>query len=129
MRGLQREDLALAAVLAVVVVGVGLLGSVILIQKEFDPRGGLFGIPHRIPTCGRSYVGGDGTTSLEQIEATITPGYSPVLLEPVLGMLPLWAPFETKRVRLDTGEEVCDTVVFLHVGPDAYASYGLEGGP
>jgi hypothetical protein len=23
----------------------------------------------------------------------------------------------------------CDTVVYLHIGPDAYASYSLDGGP
>ncbi len=125
----RREDVLATAVVAIAIGGAVTLGSFVLVERAFEPQDGPFGIPHRIPTCGRSYLGGQGSISIEQIQSTITPGASPVVFEPVLGMLPLWAPFDASRVRLDTGGEVCTTVVFLHVGPDAYAAYGLEGGP
>ena len=123
------KDVRAAGVLVVFVVGVVVLGSYALIERNFQPLGGPFGVPHRIPTCGRSYLGGEVRLTLEQIQATINPGTSPLLFEPQLGQIPLMAPFQGHTVRLDTGAEVCPTAVFLHVGADAYAAYALEGGP
>jgi hypothetical protein len=114
-------------VLAVFVGGLVLLGSYALIQRSFEPQGGLFGTPTRIPICGRSYVGPAATVSMGQIVATITPGFSPVVVEPSVGQLPLFAPFQGQHCA--TGPDTVTTLVFLHVGPDAYAEYDLEGGP
>lgn len=128
MRAPSREDLRAAGIAAVAVLVLAALVAVALIERNFEPRGG-FGRPQRIPACGRSYRGGEATFTLAQIRAAINPGGSPVIFEPVVGELPLTAPFEDHRVRLASGETVCDTVVYLHVGPDAYAGYDLEGGP
>ncbi len=129
MRAPRREDLRLAALIGFVVLGTAGLGGYVTIERDFGPRDGPFGLPARIVTCGRSYLGGEPTSSLAQIQAAIAPGYSPVVFEPVLGLLPLTAPFECHPARLASGATVVDTVVYLHTGPDTYAAYALEGGP
>jgi hypothetical protein len=97
MRRHRREDVSVTAVVALVVVGVGLLGSMILIQKEFEPRGGLLGAPGRMPACGRDYIAGDTALTLDQIEQGLPPGLAPVVFEPLIGEIPLTAPFEAHR--------------------------------
>ncbi|HET9682193.1 MAG TPA: hypothetical protein VFP19_09155 [Candidatus Limnocylindrales bacterium] len=131
MKPSRANDLRATGVIVIFVLGIVVLGGYLVIERGFEPQDGFFGLPHRIPTCGRSYVAGDRPVRLPlaQIEATINPGAEPVILEPTIGMLPLTAPFEGHSVRLESGEIVCHTVVYLHVGPDAYAPYGLEGGP
>lgn len=129
MRTPSREDLRLITVVAFVALGTAVLAGYVTIERDFEPQNGPFGVPARIVTCGRSYIGGHHTSSLAQIQAAIAPGYSPVVFEPVLGMLPLTAPFECHPIRLASGETVADTLVYLHIGPDTYAAYALEGGP
>ena len=121
------EDVLTGGLLAVFFAGLIVLGSYALIERSFEPEGGGFGMPTRIPTCGRSYVGPQATLSMEQIEATITRGFSPVVVEPTLGQLPLFAPFQGQHCA--TGPDTVATLVFLHVASDAYAEYDLEGGP
>lgn len=128
LRRPRREDVFAGIVVLIAVVCVIALGSIFLIEKEFQPRDGLFGIPTRIPACGRTYDVGRQFTRA-QIYAGINPGSEPIVFEPLIGLIPLTAPFEGHQVRLASGEMVCDTVVFLHVGPDGYVGYGLEGGP
>ncbi len=110
-------------------VGVVIVAAVITIAHEFEPEGSLFGRPMRIPTCGQSYVTHPDVTTVfsrAQIEAVVAPGSSPVVLEPVIGQIPLFAPFtEQHHAR---GVPRCDTLIYLHVGADAYAAYGLEPG-
>lgn len=112
-----------------VLLGLVAFASLVVTERVFEPAGGPFGVPQRIVTCGRSYRGGSLTVSRAQIATATNPGQSPVILEPLLGDLPLTAPFESHRVKLPSGDTVCDTVIYLQIGPDAYVSYGLEGGP
>jgi hypothetical protein len=125
----MRERTLLGLVIAIVVAGVVFCGSVIEIEHVFQPEGSLFGRPMRIPSCGRSYGTGPDVTTLytwAQIEAVAAPGFAPVVVEPVIGQIPLFAPFTSQQHP--AAAQVCDTVIYLHVGPDAYAAYGLQGG-
>ncbi len=125
LRHFRREDLVGGTVVAIVLVGVVALAAFVQIERDFQPEGGYLGLPTHIRTCGRSYVG-PGQTYAGPV-ADGSP--SPVVFEPVLGQLPLLSYFDSHRVRLESGELVCPTLVFLHLGPAAYVSYGLEGGP
>ena len=129
VRRVRREDVLAGTVVAIVIIGVLGLAAFVQIERDFQPEGGALGLPTHIRTCGRSYIGPGQTYSLARIEATTVPGSSPVVLEPILGQIPISAYFDRHHVRIDSGELTCATLVFLHVGPDAYLSYGLEGGP
>ncbi len=123
----RRDDVLLGVLVTNLVVGVVIVAAVITIAHEFEPEGSLFGRPMRIPTCGQSYVTSPDVTTVftrAQIEAKTAPGSRPVVLEPVIGQIPLFAPFtEQQHAR---GAQPCDTLIYLHVGVDAYAAYGLE---
>lgn len=129
-RRVRREDLLAGLLLTVFVVSVALLISIVMIAHWFEPQGSLFGRPTRIWTCGRSYRTDPGPQQIwtrSRIDAGIAPGYEPVIFEPVVGQIPLFAPLAGRRDF--HGFQVCDTLVFLHVGPDAYLVFALEGGP
>jgi len=108
------------------VVSLLALAGVVYIETQFRPEGSLFGRPTRIPACGRSYLGPGRAWTRAAMEASITPGFEPTVLEPTIGDLPL-IPWVDQR-RIEAGL-VCDTVIYLHVRPDLYVSYALEGGP
>jgi hypothetical protein len=123
----SRQDVFAAGMVVLVVVSLSALAGVFYIETQFRPEGSLFGRPTRIPACGRSYLGpGRGWTRAE-MEAAITPGYEPVVLEPTIGEVPL-IPWVDHR-RFGSGLVTCDTVIFLHVRPDFYVGYAIEGGP
>ncbi len=125
LRRFRRQDVLAGSVVAIVIVGAIGLAAFVQIERDFRPEGGYFGLPTHIHACGRSYIGPGRTYT-----APVADGSSaPVVLEPVLGELPLFAYFGDHRVRLDSGEMACQTLVFLHVGAHAYVAYGLEGGP
>ena len=71
MKPPSREDLRLGALIGVVVLGTAGLAGYVTIERDFEPRGGPFGLPARILTCGRSYVGGERTHSLAHIQGAI----------------------------------------------------------
>lgn len=126
----RREDVLLGLLVANFIVSVGIAGSFAMIAHQFEPQGSLFGLPMRIWTCGRSYRTDPSNTSVwtrAQIDAQIAPGLAPVVFEPVIGQIPLFAPLAGRRDY--GGFQVCDKVVYLHVGPDAYRAYSLLGGP
>lgn len=123
----RREDVLAGAFIALFIGGLILVGSYLLIQRSFEPQGGGFGMPTRIPICGRSYLGPSATLTMGQIKATITAGFSPVVVDPALGQIPLFAPLQGQHCA--TGPDTVATLVFLHVGSDAYTEYDLEGGP
>ena len=118
----RREDLVAASLVLLLFAGVVMIGGLFLIETQFRPEGSAFGLPTRIPTCGRSFIRDAADVRVftrAEIEAQMTPGYSPTVLEPAIGEIPLLAPFEPH----------CDVLIFLHVGPDAYVGYELQGGP
>jgi hypothetical protein len=122
----RRQDRFAASLVAVFVTTVIVLSGLLYIEIQFRPEGSLFGRPSRIPACNRSYLGpGRGVTRAE-IEAGLKPGFEPTVLEPTIGEVPL-APWVDQR-SIEAGQ-VCDTVIYLHLRPDLYVPYGLEGGP
>ncbi len=123
----KREDVFAACLVLLMLVGVAVGGGLFLIETQFRPGGSAFGLPTRIPACGRSFTGPGRVSTLAEIEAGMTTGHAPIVLEPTIGEIPLLAPFEPHTVP--TGMTTCDVVIFLRVGPDAYVGYALEGGP
>ena len=91
-----------------------------LIESQFEPQGSLFGLPSLIRTCGRDYRGPGMVFTRAEMDAAITAGFEPVVLEPTIGSIPLGAPFRRAR-------DPCDAVVFLQTGPDEFVGYSLLG--
>ncbi len=124
----RRDDILLGVLVTNLVVGVVIAAAAITIAHEFEPEGSLFGRPMRIPACGQTYSTRPDVTTVftrAQIEAVAAAGSSPVVLEPAIGQIPLFAPFAEQQHA--GGAQRCDTLIYLHVGDDAYAAYGLEG--
>ena len=124
---IRREDVFAGIIVAAFVVSVLILVALVLVAQWFEPDGFL-GRPGRIQACGREYQLGAGRVwTRDDIDAAVAQGAGAEVFEPVLGQLPLLAPL-TGKIRFN-GFEVCDTLVWLHVGPNAYLAYALEGGP
>ena len=126
----RRADILLGVLVAVLVMGVVMTAAAVLIVREFEPQGSLLGLPARIPTCGREYRDNPSSRSTwtrAEVEMQAAPGHVPVIFEPVIGQIPLLAPFAGGQSA--GGAQGCDTtLVYLRVGPDAYRSYALQGG-
>ncbi len=126
----RREDVVLGLVVAILIVGVAVCGSAIEIAHTFQPQGSLLGRPMRIPTCGQTYTTSPEVTTVytrAEIEAAIAAGLTPLVIEPVIGQIPPFAPFAGPQHP--AGAQPCDTLIYLHVGADAYAAYGREVRP
>lgn len=123
-----REDVHLALLVLIVAVGAVITIGGVLVARTFEPQDGLIGRPTRLSACGRNYDGDreNRTWTRVQVDESMSPGATPVIFEPVIGLLPLFAPLSGTHDF--NGVQLCDTVVFVHVGPDAYAPYALEGG-
>ena len=129
-RRVRREDVLAAVIVLVTLACLGVLAGFFFVETQFHPVGGAFGIPTTIPLCGRWFSrAADSTQVLTRAEIEIgsTPGHAPVVLEPSLGQIPLVALVQPHPVP--AGMSTCDVVIYLHVGPDAYVGYALEGGP
>ena len=123
----RRRTVTAAALACVTLVCVAILGGFVFLETQLDPVGGAFGIPTRIPLCGRQFEASPdaaGRYSLAEIEAAIAPG-RPIVLEPTIGQLPVLGLFESHPTP--HGMAACDTVIFPHVGPDSYVPYALAG--
>jgi hypothetical protein len=123
----SRQDVFAASLVLLLVMSFFALAGLLYIVTQFRPEGSLFGRPTRIPACGRSYLGPGRTWTRTEMEAAITPGYEPVVLEPTIGEVPL-IPLVDQR-RFGSGLVTCDTLIFLYVRPDFYVGYAIEGGP
>ena len=123
-----QRNIAAVAVVVVTLVCTAVIGGFVFLETQMEPVGGAFGIPTRIPLCGRYFETSPDTArryTMAEIEATIEPGHRPIVLEPTLGDLPVLGLFESHPNP--PGMAACDTLIFLHVGPDSYLSYGLLG--
>ena len=127
LRRPSRQDVFAASLVLLAGVSLCALAGVFYIETQFRPEGSLFGRPARIPACGRSYLGPGRDWTRAEMEAAITAGFDPVVLEPTIRQVPL-VPWVDQR-RTGSGLVTCDTVIFLHVGSDLYVGYAIEGGP
>ncbi len=124
----RRSDLGAAVVVGVTFACIAVVGGFVFLETQMEPAGGSFGIRTHIPLCGRQFETSPDTArryTMVEIEATIAPGYRPIVLEPTIGDLPVLGLFESHP--FPPGMAACDTLIFLHVGPDSYLSYGLMG--
>jgi len=129
-RLLRRQNILAAVVLLVALLCVAVLAGFIVVETQFRPAGSAFGLPTRIPLCGRAFSRSADDARVftrAEIDAGMSPGYSPVILEPSIGEVPLLALLEPRPNP--SGMATCDVLIFLHTGPDAYVGYALEGGP
>jgi hypothetical protein len=127
LRRPRRADVLLGALLTTVVVGVLMVGLLVAIANAFEPQGSLFGRPLRIPTCGQTYATTAEVTTVytrAEIESMAPGGLGPVVVEPVVGQVPLFAPFSA--AQRSGAAQPCDAFIYLRVGPDSYAAYGLQ---
>ena len=117
---------ALAGGVALVFAGalVFVLGF-LFIESQYRPQGSALGTPTRIPACGRTYTGPGAAQTLGEVQAGTIPGYAPQILEPTIGEIPFGG--DARQIRTESGQLVCDTLMFLHLGGDVYLPYGLEG--
>ena len=127
---LRRQNILAAGVLLVALLCVAALAGFVVVETQFRPTGSALGLPARIPLCGRTFSRPADDTRVftrAEIDAGMAPGYSPVILEPSIGEVPLLALLESHPNP--SGMATCDVLIFLHTGPDAYVGYALEGGP
>jgi len=124
-----RQDVRLGLLASVCLAAGLVVAAALWIIIRFEPDGGLLGRPSLITACGGRHYRPDGgvTWTRAQVDGSIAPELTPTIFEPVIGQIPLGALFSGSRDF--NGVQVCDTVVFLHVGPDAYEPYALQGGP
>ena len=124
----RRGDMLAGAVVLFVAFCVLVTATTFFIEHELRPTGSFFGVPGRLdfPLCGRSYLLGQGDDwTMARIGGPTTPGYGPPILEPTIGKIPLLGLFSCPMTR----DGFYYTVIWLHVGPDDYKAYALEGGP
>jgi hypothetical protein len=132
----RRSTVAAAAVVLVFL----LCGTVVVtgfyIETQLQPTDGHLGTPLylKFPLCGRSYMLAAGQTATKaQIDAAMPAGFEPFVLEPTIGRIPLFdlvlkCP-EYSTPGAHGSVTVFATVIWLHVAPDEYVGYSLEGGP
>ena len=126
----RREDVLAAVIVLVTLACLGVLAGFLFVEAHFHPVDGAFGIPTTIPLCGPWFSRAADSTQVltrAEIETGSIPGHAPVVLQPSLGQIPLVALAQPHPVA--AGMSTCDVVIYLHVGPDAYVGYALEGGP
>ena len=126
----RREDVLAAVIVLVTLACLGVLAAFLFVETQFHPSESAFGIPTTIPLCGRWFSRAPDSTQVltrAEIEIGAIPGHAPVVLEPTLGQIPLLALVEPHPIPV--GMSTCDVVIYIHVGPDAYVGYALEGGP
>jgi hypothetical protein len=99
------------------------------VAHDLRPTGSMFGIPGRLsfPLCGRSYLlSNSGEWSKADVEKSLMPDETGVILEPTVGQIPLLGLLTTcPRYK----GEFTPTGIWLHIGTDEYLAYSLEGGP
>ena len=123
----QGAGIVAAIAVLVTVVGLAMIGGFVFLETQLEPVGGAFGIPTRIPLCGRQFEASRDTArryTLAEIEAAVAPE-RPIVLEPTIGELPVLGLFESHPTP--PGMAACDTRIFLRVGPDSYLPYVLAG--
>jgi hypothetical protein len=125
----KRADVAAAVVIVLFVCSVVVVAVGTFVAHDLRPTGSMFGIPGRLsfPLCGRSYLlSNTPDWSTADVLAAVSPDEQGSILEPTIGKVPLLALLTTcPRYQV----QYATTVIFLHVGPDQYAVYSLEGGP
>jgi hypothetical protein len=122
----RRSDVAATMAVVVLVASIVVMGAGFFIVHDLRPTDGPFGLPGRLafPLCGRSYL----LSNLP--EQTLQGPAAPAargafVVEPTIGKVPLFSLLTCPKGP----DGFYFTVIWLHVGPDTYASYALEGGP
>jgi hypothetical protein len=121
------KDLAAGAVVLAFLMAVCILGAGIFIAHSLKPTDGRFGVPQYLvfPFCGRSYMLGADTAPQTFTRADASAGAGAFVVEPTIGSIPLLSLLTCPR----SPSGLTYTVIWLHVGTDAYVEYALEGGP
>ena len=122
-----RENLFLAGVIALALMGVAILGFFIWVRASFGVWG-VSALPERIPLCNQSYTKRDDRvlTYAEAVGQDSEP--SPIVLEPTIGRLPISLAAQP-RYDPGAGYYGCGRMVLLHVAEDGYVQFFKLGGP
>ena len=122
----KRSDVAATIAVLLVVASIVVMGTGFFIEHELRPTDGAFGLPGRLdfPLCGRSYLLSNLPEQTFQGGSAGAAGM-PFVVEPTVGKVPLLSLLTCPK----SPDGFYYTVIWLHVGPDTYASYSLEGGP
>lgn len=122
----KRHNVAAAAAVLLLVTSIAVIWTGFFIEHDLRPTDGAFGQPGRLtfPLCGRSYLLSNLPEQTFQ-GAAAGAGSKPFVVEPNLGKVPLLSLLTCPK----SPDGFYYTVIWLHVGPDTYASYALEGGP
>jgi hypothetical protein len=115
------KDIAAGAVVLLFVISILVVGTGFFIAHELQPTDGRFGVPQYLvfPLCGRDYH----ISNLPEVNAPAVDGA--FVVEPTIGSIPLLSLLTCPK----NSNGLTYTVIWLHVGPDEFASYALEGGP
>lgn len=122
-----RANLFLAGVLAIVVAGVAVLGSLVWVRASFGVWG-MSAVPERIPLCDQSYTKRDDRLLTYAEAVGPGPEPSPIVLEPTIGELPISFAAQP-RYEPGAGYNGCGSMVLLRIADDAYVRYVKGGGP
>jgi hypothetical protein len=112
--------------IVLLVVSIAVIGMGFFIEHDLRPADGAFGLPGRLafPLCGRSYLLSNLPEQTFEGASAWTGG-SPFVVEANIGKVPLLSLLTCPK----SPDGFYYTVIWLHVGPDTYASYSLEVGP
>jgi hypothetical protein len=122
----KRSDIAASFAVVLLVLSIAVIGTGFFIQHDLRPTDGPLGLPGRLafPLCGRSYLlSNPPEQTLQGPAAPVAHGA--FVVEPTIGKVPLFSLLTCPKGP----DGFYYTVIWLHVGPDTYASYSLEGGP
>jgi hypothetical protein len=126
-RATRRETAVLALVLAVVIIGIGIVGLSLWGRANY----GVFGwsaTPTRLGYCDQTYTLLDEQPrTWDQVVARDPQAASALILEPTLGTLPVGAPLPSSHAA-GAGYNGCGPLVVLHLG-SGYRMYYKLGGP
>ena len=122
----KAKDLVAATAVLLVVASIAVMGTGFFIEHDLRPTDGAFGLPGRLafPLCGRSYLLSNLPEQTFEGGSALAAG-RPFVVEPNVGKVPLWSLLTCPK----NPDGFYYTVIWLHVGPDTYAAYALEGGP
>jgi hypothetical protein len=122
----KRQNVAAAIVVLLLAASIAVMGTGFFIEHDLRPTDGAFGLPGRLafPLCGRSYLLSNLPDQTFR-GAAAWAAAKPFVVEPTIGKVPLFSLLTCPM----SPDGFYYTVIWLHVGPDTYASYALEGGP
>ena len=115
---------------AVALAAATLLGGIVIVPRIGNAFVGAAGVhdaaalPEHLSICGRGWSKDGLNRELSLAEIRARDGIEPVVVDPGL-----FAPCPAGPCTPLAQSGLCNTVIYVRVGEDAYLDYALQGGP